>query len=61
MPYERQGQSLDEFPHLLRWFEAMGARPAVQRGFAVGSELGGKSGMDDEAKKVLFGQSARKD
>ena len=57
VPYERQGQKLEDFPHLKRWFEAMGARPAVMKGFAVDSELR-KPVMDDEAKKVLFGQKA---
>ena len=29
VPYERQGQKLEDFPHLKRWFEAIAARPAV--------------------------------
>lgn len=58
IPYERQGQNLEEFPHLKRWFEAMKARPAVQRGVAVGKDAG-KQGLDEEAKKILFGQRAR--
>lgn len=61
VPYERQGQSLDDFPHVKAWFERMKARPAVQRGFAVGQELRDASRtMDEEAKKVLFGQRARR-
>lgn len=28
-------QRLEDTPHLLRWFEEMGARPAVQRGMAT--------------------------
>ena len=35
VPYKNQGQDLADFPHLKRWFEAIGARPAVQRGMAV--------------------------
>jgi len=58
VPYERMGQDLKEFPHLKRWFDTMKARPAVDRGFAVGSEL--RQEMSEEAKKVLFGQRARK-
>ncbi len=59
VPHERQGQNLDDTPHLKRWFEAMKARPAVVRGFAVGEEYRMRTpAMDEEAKKVLFGQDA---
>lgn len=58
VPYERQGQDLSEFPNLKRWFETIKARPAVERGFAVGRELRQPT-MTEEAKKVLFGQRAR--
>ncbi|NDA48118.1 MAG: thiol:disulfide oxidoreductase [Alphaproteobacteria bacterium] len=33
VPYERQGQKLEDFPHLKRWFETMQARPAVIRAY----------------------------
>lgn len=59
LPYERQGQNIDDFPHLKRWFFEMKARPAVERGFQAGSELRQNVPMDDEAKKILFGQRAR--
>jgi GST-like protein len=58
IPYERMGQDLNEFPHLKRWFDTMGARPAVIKGKAVGQEF--RAEMTEEAKKVLFGQRARK-
>ena len=58
VPWKNQGQQIEEFPHLDRWFEAVKARPAVDRGFAVGKELRSSTPMDDEAKKVLFGQTA---
>jgi GST-like protein len=35
MRYEWQGISLDEFPNMKRWYEAMEARPGVQRGLAA--------------------------
>ena len=59
--YERQGQSLDAFPNLKRWFETLTARPAVQRGIALGKEKREKSSIatDKEAQNVLFGQRAR--
>jgi GST-like protein len=55
--YERMGQDLNEFPHLKRWFEMMKARPAVEKGSAVGREL--RQEMTDDVKKILFGQRAR--
>jgi GSH-dependent disulfide-bond oxidoreductase len=55
--YERMGQDLTEFPHLQRWFATIQARPAVEKGFAVGREL--RQEMSEEAKKILFGQRAR--
>lgn len=58
IPYKLQGQTLDDFPNLKRWFDAITARPAVQRGRAVGRELPRQTPMDDEARKVLFGQTA---
>ncbi len=37
--WEQQGEDIDEFPYFRRWFEEIGARPAVQRGMEVGAEL----------------------
>ncbi len=58
--WDRQGQTIDEFPHAKRWLEAILARPAVDRGIAVSSEDRGKTDMQDAAvRAVLFGQRAR--
>jgi GST-like protein len=56
---EGQGQSFDEFPHLKRWFEAIKARPAVERGSAAGAELR-SAPIDEKAKAILFNQRALK-
>lgn len=58
-PYRNQGQDLEEFPNLKRWFDTLMARPAVERGMAVGQEYRRNIADDSEAKKVLFGQRAR--
>ena len=54
--YERQGQKLEDFPNLKRWFEEIAARPAVQRGVEVLAE--GRrpaGGFTDKEKEVMFG------
>jgi len=48
---------LAEFPHLAAWKDRLGARKAVQRGKAAAAEL--HRPINDEERKVLFGQRAR--
>ena len=58
--WERQGQDIEQFPHLKRWLETVKARPAVQRGMALGRELRkGIDMKDPKVQAVLFGQRAR--
>ena len=56
--YERQGQKLEDFPALKRWFEAIKARPATVAAYAKGEAINRPTEMSEEAKKVLFGQTA---
>ena len=59
VPYERQGQKLEDFPALKRWFEAIAARPAVVRAYARGEPLQrNATAFSEEERKILFGQSA---
>lgn len=65
VPYANQGQTLEDFPDVQRWFAAMGERPAVQAGFAAGKELRQQGSLADDteagkqARKVLFGQTSK--
>ncbi len=57
--YKRLGTSLDSFPHLRRWFDTIKVRPAVRRGMDLGDDWRKASDLtDEEARKVLFGQTA---
>jgi GST-like protein len=58
--WERQGQTIDNFPNVKRWLEVMLARPAVQRGLAVAAEARATTNMKDpKVQEVLFGNKAK--
>jgi GSH-dependent disulfide-bond oxidoreductase len=62
--WKAQGQDLDEFKHVKRWMDELAARPAVQRGMAVGSDLSidpSKLSKDEQERlrKLLYNQRAR--
>lgn len=59
--HKNQGQDLDDFPNLKRWFETLNARTAVEKGLAVGKEERERLNLaqDKNAQSVLFGQRAR--
>lgn len=56
--HERLGQSLDEFPRVKAWDERMQARPAVAAGKDLGKELRRPLEKDEEARRIMFGQTA---
>jgi GSH-dependent disulfide-bond oxidoreductase len=58
VPYERQGQKLEDFPNLKRWFETIRERPGTVRAYQRAKEINTQPTMSEEAKKVLFGQTA---
>jgi GST-like protein len=59
VPYEAQGQKLEDFPHLKRWFEAIKGRPATLRAYERGAAISTNTTITEEARKVLFGQIAQ--
>ncbi len=56
---DRQAIDIDEFANVKAWRERLLARPAVQRGIALGFEKRSEIADDETAKSVLFGQRAR--
>ena len=56
--YDRLPVDFDAFPYLHRWYQAIAARPATQRAYAIGSTVNPDAGkpLDEEARRQLFGQ-----
>jgi GST-like protein len=52
---DRRGVNIAEYPHVKRWFDAIAARPAVQRGLEVLNENSRSGPMDAKQREVLFG------
>jgi GSH-dependent disulfide-bond oxidoreductase len=58
-PYKGQGQVLEDFRNLKRWFLAINERPGAREGWRVGREwLRGGPVVTEESKAILFGQKA---
>ena len=62
--YKSQGQDLELFPALNRWFGQCRLRPGFEKGRKAGEEfrataLTADSKEAEEARKILFGQKAR--
>jgi GSH-dependent disulfide-bond oxidoreductase len=60
VPHERQGQNIADFPHVKRWLDAIAARPAVVRAYAVAKDINPDQGgiRTAEERAILFGQTA---
>jgi len=58
VPHERQGQRLEDFPHLKRWFDAIKTRPATERAYEIARKINEQPTVTEESKALLFGQTA---
>lgn len=56
--YEWQSQKIEHTPHVAAWFDRIKQRPATERAYARAAEVSTAPVVDEESRKVLFGQSA---
>ena len=59
VPWQLQQQDLADFPALQRWFNLIAARPATVRAYALAQSFQRPPEMSEEARRILFGQSAQ--
>jgi GST-like protein len=59
VPYERQKQNIDDFPHLKRWFLSIKNLPAVMRAYEMAKTINEQPTVSQDARTHLFGQVAR--
>jgi GST-like protein len=59
VPHERQGQKLNDFPNIRRWFATIEGRDAVKRAYAVAKTINTAPTVTEESRSILFGQGRR--
>jgi len=54
---ESRGIDMKEYPGVQRWFDAINARPAVQRALQVLANESNSNPVDDQAREIMFGKT----
>ena len=54
---DKRGITLADYPHAQRWFDAINARPAVQRALLVLSDVNNSAPHDEKSRDILFGNT----
>ncbi len=54
---DKRGINLAEYPNARRWFDAINARPAVQRALLVLSDVNNTAPHDEKSRDILFGKT----
>ncbi|TCT06692.1 glutathione binding-like protein [Aquabacter spiritensis] len=55
----RHGQDMAEFPNVKRWYDAIAARPAVQRTYEIAASINTAPNVSEASRALLFGQTAK--
>ena len=54
---EKRGIEMAQYPNAKRWFDAIDARPAVQRGVKVLAAENTNAPHDDRSRDIMFGKT----
>ena len=57
VPYKRQAQNIEDFPHLLRWFDRIRQRPAVVRAYEKAMTVNPDQGIAQMIQKIILAPS----
>jgi GST-like protein len=57
--HERQAQSLDDFPHIKRWYAELSERAAIVRAYEIAATINIRPTVTEAGKSILFGQTSQ--